>query len=283
MPSRLGLCGPRAAPLSRPPFPDAPRCASYLRCSSANCSRDTSSKRRVRLLNRSIGVAASVCGAAPLASALPPGLSGAGRFLSTARQIAVGEAQSGDARQHAGEASPVVVAASVEAEHLLVEVARQVVGLDADVGAPQPALEQAPEVLQPVGVDPSALDLDREMRRFMEKVEAGAEFAITQPVFDPDALLRFLDEIGDLGIYILAGIWPLASYRNATFMKNEVPGVTVPDSIMERMASVENREDQRNMGIEIARESVDKVRDRVSGIQVSAPFGRIETALAVIQ
>jgi methionine synthase / methylenetetrahydrofolate reductase(NADPH) len=134
-----------------------------------------------------------------------------------------------------------------------------------------------------VGLDPTALDRRRELDRFRQKVESGAEFAITQPVFDPDALLRFLDEIQAFGLPIIAGIWPLASYRNASFMRNEVPGVVVPDRIMERMASVERREDQLAIGIEIARESVARVRDRVSGIQVSAPLGNIETSWAVIE
>ncbi len=134
-----------------------------------------------------------------------------------------------------------------------------------------------------VGADPTALDLENEIARFRRKVEAGAEFAITQPVFDPEALLRFLDRVQDLGVSILAGIWPLASYRNASFLQNEIPGVVVPERIMERMASVPGRDDQRRMGIEIAREAVATVRDRVSGIQVSAPFGNVETALAVIE
>ncbi len=132
-----------------------------------------------------------------------------------------------------------------------------------------------------VGLDPTALDRQRELDRFRRKVEAGAEFAITQPVFDPDALVRFLDEVERYRIPILAGIWPLASYRNASFMRNEVPGVTVPDAVMERMASVEGREEQLAVGIQIARESVDRLRDRVAGIQVSAPFGNIEAACAV--
>lgn len=134
-----------------------------------------------------------------------------------------------------------------------------------------------------VGLDPTALDRQRELDRFRRKVEAGAEFAITQPVFDPEALLRFLDEVEPLGLPIVAGIWPLASYRNASFMRNEVPGVIVPDSIMERMASAERREDQLAIGIEIARESVARVRDRVVGIQVSAPLGNVETAWSVIE
>ncbi len=134
-----------------------------------------------------------------------------------------------------------------------------------------------------VGLDPTALDRQNELDRFRRKVEAGAEFAITQPVFDSDALLRFLDQVQQHEIPIVAGIWPLASYRNATFMQNEVPGVEIPESTMQRMASANSREDQLNTGVEIARESVDRVRDRVAGIQVSAPFGKIATALAVIE
>jgi homocysteine S-methyltransferase len=133
-----------------------------------------------------------------------------------------------------------------------------------------------------VGLDPTSLDRQRELDRFRRKIEAGAEFAITQPVFDPDALLRFLDEVERHNIPILAGIWPLVSYRNASFMRNEVPGVIIPDAVMERMAAVESREDQLAVGIEIARESVERVRHRVTGIQVSAPLGNIDAACAVI-
>lgn len=133
-----------------------------------------------------------------------------------------------------------------------------------------------------VGLDPTALDRQRELERFRQKVEAGAEFAITQPVFDSDALLRFLDDVQHYSIPILAGIWPLVSYRNASFMRNEVPGVIVPDAVMERMAAVESREGQLAVGIDIARESISRVRDRVAGIQVSAPFGNIDAACAVI-
>jgi methionine synthase I (cobalamin-dependent)/5,10-methylenetetrahydrofolate reductase len=134
-----------------------------------------------------------------------------------------------------------------------------------------------------VGLDPTALDRRRELDRFRQKLDAGAEFAITQPVFDPDALLRFLDELGRCSIPILAGVWPLSSLRNAQFMQNEVPGVEIPDSIMQRMASVEGRDAQLAMGVRIAQESVARIHQRVAGIQVSAPFGKIETALAVIE
>jgi len=144
-------------------------------------------------------------------------------------------------------------------------------------------IEPATSAVIGVGLDPTALDQEREIDRFRQKVEAGAEFAITQPVFDPDALLRFLDRVEQHGIPIVAGIWPLSSLRNASFMRNEVPGVVIPDSIMDRMAAVSSREDQMRVGIEIACEAVQRVRDRVGGIQVSAPFGRVETALAVIE
>jgi methionine synthase / methylenetetrahydrofolate reductase(NADPH) len=145
------------------------------------------------------------------------------------------------------------------------------------------AIHPKTEALIGVGLDPTAVDQHRELDRFRQKVEAGAEFAITQPVFDPEALLRFLDEVEEYGIPIIAGIWPLASYRNALFMQNEVPGVEIPPSVLERMEAAGSREAQIEVGVAIARESVRRVHDRVAGIQVSAPFGKIETALAVIE
>ena len=134
-----------------------------------------------------------------------------------------------------------------------------------------------------VGLDPTSLDQKREIKRFRRKIDAGAEFAITQPVFDPDFLKSFLDEIGECPIPVIAGVWPLASFRNAQFMQNEVPGVIIPDAIMQRMENIStrSRDEQLAVGIEIARESVAAVRDFVAGIQISAPFGRIEIALAV--
>lgn len=133
-----------------------------------------------------------------------------------------------------------------------------------------------------VGLDPTALDREKEIHRFHQKVEGGAEFAITQPVFDPEALLRFLDEVGEITIPIIAGVWPLASLRNALFLKNEVPGVEMPDSILARMEAIDDRKAQREEGIRIARESIERIRDRIVGVQVSAPFGNIETAWSVI-
>ena len=134
-----------------------------------------------------------------------------------------------------------------------------------------------------VGADPNAIDLKREIRRTQEKLDAGADFVVTQPVFDIEPLLRFMDAVPSLSsVPLIAGIWPLASYRNAEFMRNEVPGVVVPDSVMERMARGATKEEQRAEGILIAREAVAAIRSRVAGIQVSAPFGNVKTAAAVI-
>lgn len=133
-----------------------------------------------------------------------------------------------------------------------------------------------------VGADPNALDLEREIRRLKQKKEAGAEFVITQPVFAAEPLLRFLDRIEDLNLFVIAGIWPLASSRNAEFMKNEVPGVVVPDEILERMRSYESKEAQYREGIKIAIEIIAEIKNRISGVQVSAPFGKIEAAIEVI-
>ena len=134
-----------------------------------------------------------------------------------------------------------------------------------------------------VGADPSAIDLEREYRRTCEKVEAGAEFIITQPVFAIETLFAFLDRITHLKTPLIAGIWPLVSYRNAEFMKTEVPGVVVPDAVMKRMAAAGTKEEQREAGLEIARESIAAIRDRVQGIQVSAPFGNVDLALRVLK
>ncbi len=136
-----------------------------------------------------------------------------------------------------------------------------------------------------VGVNPGAVNLDEEIKRFEWKVEAGAEYAITQPVFDTEQLMHFLDRISHVRIPIVAGIWPLISYRNAEFMHNEVPGVNVTADILERMriASDQSKEHAREEGINIARESLLEVRDSIQGVQVSAPFGNVKYALQVFE
>ncbi|HYJ90190.1 MAG TPA: bifunctional homocysteine S-methyltransferase/methylenetetrahydrofolate reductase [Pyrinomonadaceae bacterium] len=136
-----------------------------------------------------------------------------------------------------------------------------------------------------VGVNPGAVNLEEEIRRFEWKVEAGAEYAITQPVFDTEQLRSFLNKISHVKIPIIAGIWPLISYRNAEFMHNEVPGVNVTLEILERMrvASEKGKEEAREEGITIARESLAEVRDIIQGVQVSAPFGNVRYALKVFE
>jgi methionine synthase / methylenetetrahydrofolate reductase (NADH) len=132
-----------------------------------------------------------------------------------------------------------------------------------------------------VGVNPCAVDLDYELRRFEWKVEAGAEFAITQPTFDVSQLRDFLKRIEHCRIPIIAGIWPLVSYRNAEFLANEVPGVVVPESVLERMQRITDKDAAREEGLAIARETLTEIRDLVQGVQVSAPFGKVPYALDV--
>jgi homocysteine S-methyltransferase len=139
-------------------------------------------------------------------------------------------------------------------------------------------------ILIGVGVNPCALDLPNEIERYRRKIEAGAEYAITQPVFDAEALFRFMDAVSAFPrtIPIVAGVWPLVSFKNAEFMKNEVPGVEVPDAVLERMRSARTREDGIRTGCEIAREIRDRINPAVAGFQVSAPFGNVEIAINVL-
>jgi homocysteine S-methyltransferase len=133
------------------------------------------------------------------------------------------------------------------------------------------------------GVNPGSPDLDREIARFEWKVDAGAQFCITQPVFDVETLIRFLERTRHVRIPVIAGVWPLASYRNAEFMNNEVPGVNVPESILERMRRADTKDRARVEGIAIAREALTAFLPHVHGAQISAPFGRYQTALEVAQ
>jgi 5,10-methylenetetrahydrofolate reductase len=115
-------------------------------------------------------------------------------------------------------------------------------------------------------------------------VDAGAEYAVTQPVFDLDQLDRFLERTARFRLPIVAGIWPLVSLRNAEFLANEVPGVSVPPAVLERMrtASARGREAGLAEGVDIAREMLEAVRSRVQGVQVAAPLGRVPVALEVL-
>ncbi|GAB4283997.1 MAG: bifunctional homocysteine S-methyltransferase/methylenetetrahydrofolate reductase [Candidatus Rifleibacteriota bacterium] len=133
-----------------------------------------------------------------------------------------------------------------------------------------------------VGANPGAIDIDLEIRRFEWKVDAGAEYAITQPVFDVELLEKFLERISHVRIPVFAGLWPLASLKNAEFMNNEVPGASVPEPLLNRMRKADTIEAQREEGIAIAREALERIRPMVDGIQVSVPFGRVESVLKVI-
>jgi homocysteine S-methyltransferase len=134
-----------------------------------------------------------------------------------------------------------------------------------------------------VGVNPGAINTEEEIRRFEWKVERGAEYAITQPVYDTEQLRSFLKRIEHVRIPIVAGIFPFVSSRNAEFMHNEVPGVVVTQEILGRMrrASDISKEAARDEGLAIARESLTEVRDLIQGVQVSAPFGNVKYALQV--
>jgi homocysteine S-methyltransferase len=135
-----------------------------------------------------------------------------------------------------------------------------------------------------VAANQGAIDRERELERFRWKVEAGAEFAVTQPVFDPAELAGFLERIAPWRIPVIAGIWPLTSLRNAEFLANEVPGAQVPEAVLERMREAEagGAEAAHAEGIRIAQEVLDAVRGMVQGVQVSTPGGRIEVALEAL-
>jgi homocysteine S-methyltransferase len=132
-----------------------------------------------------------------------------------------------------------------------------------------------------VAANPGVPDIDHEVRRFEYKVEAGAEFCITQPVFDLRLLEEFLRRIEGFRIPVIAGIWPLTSLRNAEFMKNDLR-VSVPDETIARMAAQTSKEAALAEGVAIAREMVAAVRSHVQGVQVSAPFGKYNMAAEVL-
>jgi homocysteine S-methyltransferase len=133
-----------------------------------------------------------------------------------------------------------------------------------------------------VGANPGALNMDEEIRRMEWKAQAGAEYIVTQPVFDLDLLEAFLKRIEPFKLPVVCGIWPLTSYRNAEFMVNELR-VPVPEPLMERMRGADSAEKARQEGIAIAQEMVVRVRKLVQGVQLSAPFGRYSMAIEVAE
>ncbi|MBE0643296.1 MAG: bifunctional homocysteine S-methyltransferase/methylenetetrahydrofolate reductase [Bacteroidetes bacterium] len=134
-----------------------------------------------------------------------------------------------------------------------------------------------------VAANPGALNMEQELRRLDWKVDAGAEFIVTQPVFDLELFHDFMRRIEHVRLPVIAGLWPLASLRNAEFMNNEVPGCDVPESIMERLRRhADSKEAGRAEGIAIANETLEQIKESIAGVQISAPFGRIDTVFEVL-
>jgi len=152
-----------------------------------------------------------------------------------------------------------------------------------DVGANPLGTQTA--YLVGASINPYALNLDEELRRFRHKVEAGADFAVTQPVFQVEQLAQFLEQARSFAPHlpVIAGIWPLTSFRNAEFMNNEVPGISVPPTVMERMRAADSGERARQEGLKIAQETLLEIRPMVQGVQIAAPFGRYALAVEVAQ
>jgi homocysteine S-methyltransferase len=133
------------------------------------------------------------------------------------------------------------------------------------------------------GADPSKPDLEKEVRRLEEKVAAGAEYIMTQPVYDPRTVERFLGLVQHLKTPILIGILPLYSHRNAEFLHNEVPGMRIPDDIRERMRKAGSGDQAQREGVAIAREALAAARDLAQGAYVMPPFNKVELAIKVIE
>ncbi len=150
-----------------------------------------------------------------------------------------------------------------------------------DIGGSE--LSSGTAMVSGAGINPVAPFIDREIERAFQKAEGGAEYFISQPVYDIELLASFIDKIKSCGIPTIIGVWPLASYRNALFLQNEVPGVDIPKHIMKRMEKHLDKESARRDGVQIAREIVSALKDKIQGVQVSPPFGNINTALDVLK
>jgi len=133
------------------------------------------------------------------------------------------------------------------------------------------------------GADPSRPDMEKEVRRLEEKVKAGAEYIMTQPVYDPKAVDRFLGLIRHLRTPVLVGILPLYSHRNAEFLHNEVPGMNIPDDIRERMRRAGSGEEAQAEGVRIAQEALVAAKELAQGAYIMPPFNKVELAVRVIE
>jgi 5,10-methylenetetrahydrofolate reductase len=163
-----------------------------------------------------------------------------------------------------------------------VGILRLVAGLNHGVDPGGKPLGGATAFFCATGAEPAALNYEREMRRLRLKLGAGAELVMTQPVYDPAILGRFLDDVEPLGVPVLVGLLPLASHRNAEFLHNEVPGMQVPEAIRERMRRAGSGAPARKEGVNIAREMLGAFRSRVAGAYIMPPLERYELALEVV-
>ena len=141
------------------------------------------------------------------------------------------------------------------------------------------------ELLVGAGCNPGHVDIDLEVERFGRKIAAGAEYFFSQPVFDPDLLLRFFELTAHFPrVPFLVGIMPLVSSKNAEFLHNEVPGMQVPEAIRARLATAGSRDEQREAGIQVAREALAEVvnHPRVNGVYIYPPFGSYTAVLRIL-
>jgi methionine synthase / methylenetetrahydrofolate reductase(NADPH) len=164
-----------------------------------------------------------------------------------------------------------------------VGILRLVQGLNCGIDPASKPLGDATRFFCACGAEPAAQDYDRELRRLELKRAAGASFIMTQPVYDPLVLERFLNDTRHLDMPIMVGLLPLASYRNAEFLHNEVPGMSVPGAIRERMRLAGTGAAARAEGVRIAQETLEAVQDQVVGAYVMPPLGRYAAALEVMQ
>ncbi len=162
----------------------------------------------------------------------------------------------------------------------LIEV---VAGLNRGVDPSGKQLDSQTEFVIATGAEPAATDYQREIDRLHAKVAAGAELIMTQPVYDPKTLQRFLDDTKSLGVPTMVGLLPMASYRNAEFLHNNVPGMQIPQEYRNRMRDAEQGESARLVGIDIAKNALAAVRHRVDGAYIMPPFNRVASAAAVLE
>ena len=144
------------------------------------------------------------------------------------------------------------------------------------------ALPQKTNFVCATGAEPAAHDYDRELRRLELKIQAGAELIMTQPVYDAHVVERFLNDVKGFNVPVMLGVCPLAGIKNARFLNDNVPGMAVPEAILERMEAADQRNEGQEEGIKIARESLEASRSLIQGAYVMPPFGRHRVAMAVL-